>query len=286
MLAFQRKFRINLISKSIRMFCTTPVEESHFEVKQLDDGIKEFLLSRPTRVNALSKLLMTQFEDAIKQVNSSNDTRVIIIRSSKAGMFCAGADLKERRSMTQLEGLNFVKTLRRVFHDFSQIHCPTIAVLDGATLGGGLELALSCDIRIATEQSIIGLPETSLAIIPGAGGTQTLSRIVGEAVAKELIFTADRIPPYRAKELGIINHIENNFESAHLKALEIAKKICANGPIGVRMAKVAISKGMDVSKETGLKIEELCYAQVLSSKDRLEGLQAFAEKRKPVYKGE
>ena len=286
MLAFQKRIRSSTFIKGVRFFCSIPQEESHFEVKQLEDGVKEFLLSRPNRVNALSKLLISQFEDAIKQVNSTNDTRVIILRSSKPGMFCAGADLKERKGMTQLEGLNFVKTLRRVFHDFSQIHCPTIALLDGATLGGGLELALSCDIRIATEQSLIGLPETSLAIIPGAGGTQTLSRIVGEAVAKELIFTADRIPPHRAKELGIINHVENNFESAHLKALEIAKKIWSNGPIGVRMAKVAISKGMDVSKETGLKIEELWYAQVLASKDRLEGLQAFAEKRKPVYKGE
>lgn len=159
--------------------------------------------------------------------------------------------------MTQLESVNFVKTLRRLFHEFSQIHCPTIALLDGATLGGGLELALSCDIRIATESTIIGLPETSLAIIPGAGGTQTLSRIVGEAVAKELIFTAERIQPQRALQLGILNYVEADYESAHKKSLEIAKKICANGPIGVRMAKVAISKGMDVSKETGLKIEEL-----------------------------
>jgi methylglutaconyl-CoA hydratase len=201
-------------------------------------------------------------------------------------MFCAGADLKERKGMSQLESVNFVKTLRRLFHEFSQIHCPTISLIDGATLGGGLELALSTDIRVATEQSIIGLPETSLAIIPGAGGTQTLSRIVGEAVAKELIFTGDRISPQRALDLGIVNYVEKDNESAYQKVVEIANKICKNGPIGVRMAKMAISKGIDVSKESGLKIEELCYAQVLNTSDRLEGLKAFAEKRKPEYKGE
>lgn len=187
--------------------------------------------------------------------------------------------------MSQLVALNFVKSLRRVFHEYSQIHCPTIAVLDGACLGGGLELAMSNDIRIATEQATIGLPETSLAIIPGAGGTQTLSRLVGPAITKELIFTADKITAHRALQLGIVNHVEKDFESAHHKALEMAKKISENGPIGVRMAKIAINRGVEVDKDTGLKIEELCYSQILNTEDRLEGLKAFAEKRKPAYKG-
>ena len=255
-------------------------------MKDLGNGITEFLLDRPAKRNALSKLLISQFEEAIKGVNSTRDTRVVILRSSAPGMFCAGADLKERKTMTPIEGENFVKTLRRLFHEFSQISCPTISLIDGAALGGGMELALSSDIRISTTKAILGFPETSLAIIPGAGGTQTLPRIVGEAIAKELIFTAERINPERALQLGLINYIEKDYESAYEKVLEISNKICSNGPIGVRMAKIAISKGIDGSKESGLKIEELCYAQVLSTKDRLEGLKAFAEKRKPVYKSE
>ena len=241
--------------QTLRYFSTS--QESDFTVNDLGDGVTEFLLDRPNKRNALSKLLVAQFEDAIKEVNASKDTRVIILRSSAPGMFCAGADLTERKSMTPLEGENFVKGLRRLFHQFSQIACPTISLVDGATLGGGLELALSSDIRIATEKAIIGLPETSLAIIPGAGGTQTLPRIVGEAVAKELIFTAARITPQRALELGIVNYVEKDHETAYERVLEIANKICANGPIGVRMAKMAISQGMEVSKESGLKIEEL-----------------------------
>ena len=188
--------------------------------------------------------------------------------------------------MTPDQIVNFVKTLRRVFHEYSQIQCPTIALVDGPALGGGLELAMSNDLRIATEKAIIGLPETSLAIIPGAGGTQTLPRLVGASFAKELIFTGDRITPQRALELGIVNHVEKDYESAHLKALEIANKICQNGPIGVKMAKIAINKGSEVDKDSGLKIEELCYAQIMNTKDRLEALEAFAEKRKPVFKGE
>lgn len=254
MLAFRRFGKI-IGKKGARSLSTTT--DIDFEVKTLDNGIKEFLLSRPKKRNALSVLLMKQFEEAVKLVNSTEDTRVIIMRSSEPGMFCSGADLTERKAMSQLEALNFVKTLRRVFHEYSQIHCPTIALIDGATLGGGLELALSNDIRVATEQSVIGLPETSLAIIPGAGGTQTLQRIVGQAVAKELIFTADRITPQKALQLGIVNYVEKDHESAYKKALEIANKICQNGPIGVRMAKLAISKGGEVDKETGLKIEEL-----------------------------
>lgn len=247
MLSLNSRTRFSKFRGAFRLFCTA-ASEVPFKVNDLDNGVKEFLLNRPEKRNALSKLLVAQFEEAIKQVNSTNDTRVIVIRSSKPGMFCAGADLRERMGMTQLESVNFVKTLRRLFHEFSQIHCPTISLVDGATLGGGLELALSSDIRVATEQAIIGLPETSLAIIPGAGGTQTLPRIVGEAVAKELIFTADKISPERALNLGIVNYVEKDYDSAYQKVLEISKKICVNGPIGVRMAKMAISKGMDVSK--------------------------------------
>lgn len=286
MLGFRKHLCTRNLLQAARFFSTSVEGESHFTVNSLDNGVKEFVLNRPKQRNALSKRLISEFEEAIKDVNSTNDTRAIILRSAEPGMFCAGADLKERKGMSQLESVNFVKTLRRLFHEFSQIHCPTISLVDGATLGGGLELALSSDIRISTEQAIIGLPETSLAIIPGAGGTQTLSRIVGEAVAKELIFTAARISPQRALQLGIVNYVEKDYDTAYQKVQEIAQKICSNGPIGVRMAKTAISKGMNVSKEDGLKIEELCYAQILPTKDRLEGLKAFAEKRKPEYKGE
>lgn len=166
---------------------------------------------------------------------------------------------------------------------------PVLAAVDGTCLGGGLEMALACDIRTVADNALLGLVETKLAIIPGAGGTQRLPRILSPALAKELIFTARVFKGADAYRMGICNHSvpqNDNRDAAYLKALEIAKEILPNGPIGVRMAKKAIDKGMQVDLNTGYAIEEACYAQVVPTKDRLEGLKAFAEKRKPEYKGE
>lgn len=150
-------------------------------------------------------------------------------------------------------------------------------------------MALACDIRTVADNALLGLVETKLAIIPGAGGTQRLPRILNPALAKELIFTARIFKGAAAYEMGICNHSvpqNDSKDAAYLKALELAKEILPNGPIGVRMAKKAIDKGMQVDLNTGYAIEEACYAQVIPTKDRLEGLKAFAEKRKPEYKGE
>lgn len=166
---------------------------------------------------------------------------------------------------------------------------PVIAAIDGAALGGGLEMALAGDIRTAASNVKMGLVETRLAIIPGAGGTQRLPRILSPALAKELIFTARIFDGNEAKKMGIINHVveqNDKNDAAYQKALEIAQEIIPNGPIGVRMAKLAINKGLQVDLSTGYAIEEVCYAQVIPTKDRLEGLKAFIEKRKPNYKGE
>lgn len=191
--------------------------------------------------------------------------------------------------MTPEEATEFVKTLRSLLIRIEQLPMPVIAALDGAALGGGLEMALACDIRTAASNTKMGLVETRLAIIPGAGGTQRLPRILSPALAKELIFTARVFDGKEAKELGLVNHVVEQNESkdaAYQQALKLAEEILPNGPVGVRMAKLAIDKGMQVDLSTGYSIEEICYSQVIPTKDRLEGLAAFAEKRKPVYKGE
>lgn len=162
---------------------------------------------------------------------------------------------------------------------------PTIAAIEGAALGGGLEMALSCDFRIAGAKALLGCPETSLAIIPGAGGTQRLPRLIGLSKAKELIYTSRRIGADAAEKIGLVDYAVDENE-ALTKALELAREILPNGPIGVRMAKEAITKGFEVDQATGMAIERACYAQVIPTKDRMEGLQAFREKRKPTYKGE
>lgn len=236
-----------------------------------------------------SRLLIAQLTDAINKIVYDSNIRVVIIRSLVPGIFCAGADLIERATLSMAETRKYSIDLRSVFLAIEQLSMPVIAAVDGAAMGGGLELALTSDIITTANTAKMGLVETSRAIIPGAGGTQRLPRRLGPSIAKELIFTSRILTGSDATDLGICNHCVNqneNNDAAYLKALEIAKEIIPNGPIGVRMAKKAVNKGIEVDLTSGLEIEEACYAQTLPTKDRLEGLKAFAEKRKPNYKGE
>lgn len=246
-------------------------------------------LNRPAAKNAFSHSLVNQLSSIVEHLKYDKDSRVVILRSLVPGIFCAGADLKERKKQTQEEVRIFVNQLRALLINIEQLPMPVIAAVDGAALGGGLEMALACDIRTASEEAKLGLVETRLAIIPGAGGTQRLPRILGPALAKELIFTSRILSGKEAHQLGVVNHVLPQNEAkdaAYQKALQIAADIVPNGPIGVRMAKKAIDKGIQVDIATGYAIEEACYAQILPTTDRLEGLKAFAEKRKPIYKGE
>ncbi|XP_017079160.1 methylglutaconyl-CoA hydratase, mitochondrial [Drosophila eugracilis] len=261
-------------------------------VERLDGpqtGISVIGLNRPAAKNSFSRGMVETFTDVLDDIKKDNGSRVVVLRSLTPGIFCAGADLKERKGMTPEEATEFVKELRALLIAIEQLPMPVIAALDGAALGGGLEMALACDIRTAASNTKMGLVETRLAIIPGAGGTQRLPRILSPALAKELIFTARVFDGAEAKDLGLVNHVVQQNESkdaAYQQALKLAEEILPNGPVGVRMAKLAIDKGMQVDLATGYSIEEICYSQVIPTKDRLEGLAAFAEKRKPVYKGE
>ncbi|KAH8298410.1 hypothetical protein KR044_002042 [Drosophila immigrans] len=253
------------------------------------EGITVLGLNRPAAKNSFSRGLVNTFSDILHDIKRDNASRVVVLRSLTPGIFCAGADLKERKGMTTEETSEFVTQLRGLLISLEQLPMPVIAALDGAAMGGGLEMALACDMRTAATNAKMGLVETRLAIIPGAGGTQRLPRILSPALAKELIFTARVFDGAEAKELGLVNHAVQQNESkdaAYQRALKIAEEILPNGPVGVRMAKLAVDKGMQVDLNTGYSIEEVCYAQVIPTKDRLEGLAAFAEKRKPVYKGE
>ncbi|XP_023380251.1 methylglutaconyl-CoA hydratase, mitochondrial isoform X3 [Pteropus vampyrus] len=200
-----------------------------------------------------------------------------------------GADLKERVKMNSSEVGPFVSKIRAVINEIANLPVPTIAAIDGFALGGGLELALACDIRVAASSAKMGLVETKMAIIPGGGGTQRLPRAIGMSLAKELIFSARVLDGQEAKAVGLISHVlEQNQEgdAAYKKALDLAREFLPQGPVALRVAKLAINQGMEVDLVTGLAIEEACYAQTISTKDRLEGLLAFKEKRSPRYKGE
>lgn len=274
-----------------RTFATAETGKEIF-LNRLDGehkGITVINLNRPEAKNSFSRNLLNAFENILGELEHDNNSRCVILRSSSPGIFCAGADLKERRTMTQDEAKEFVTSLRELFIALEQLPMPSIAALDGPALGGGLEMALACDMRTAADDTKMGLVETRLAIIPGAGGTQRLPRILSPALAKELIFTSRVLNGKEAKDLGVVNHTvpqNETRDAAYQKALEIAEEILPNGPVGVRMAKLAIDKGIQVDLNTGYSIEEICYSQVIPTKDRLEGLKAFSEKRKPIYKGE
>lgn len=250
-----------------------------------DSGIVELTLDRPGSKNAIGKDMLIGLEHSLETINKDLSSKVMMICSSVPKVFCAGADLKERRAMSPTEVHSFVNTLRSTFSLLEALNIPTIAVMEGAALGGGLEMALSCDLRICGEDAVMGLPETGLAIIPGAGGTQRLARLIGRSIAKELIFTGRKIYGAEALSVGLVNYCVPPG-SAYSKALEIAREINQKGPVAVRMAKRAINDGLDMDMASALRLEEECYQQVLDTKDRLEGLAAFAEKRKPRYTGQ
>lgn len=252
-------------------------------------GIAVLGLNRAKAKNSFSISLVKKLRNHVDLLGHDKSVRVLILRSLVPGVFCAGADLKERATLTQDQVSQFVGSLRKLLTDIEQLPMPVIAAIDGVALGGGLEMALACDIRVAAHNARMGLVETKLAILPGAGGTQRLPRVINPALAKELIFTSRVFNGQEAEKMGICNHsVLQNDEgtAAYEKALVLAEEILPNGPVGVRMAKKAIDKGLQVDIATGYAIEEACYAQVIPTKDRLEGLKAFAEKRKPEYKGE
>ncbi|KAK7071919.1 hypothetical protein SK128_021439 [Halocaridina rubra] len=288
-LASVRMFRGSLVNSVNRLYSTSTSDVAVERLQGEYEGIAVFGFQRPAAKNAISKNLLKEFEEAIASVRHDRSVRVVLLRSLVPGVFCAGADLKERAAMKPEDVGPFVAKARSCISDLENLPMPVIVALDGAALGGGLEMALACDLRVAADTAKMGLVETRLAIIPGAGGTQRLPRIVGAAKAKELIFTAAILNGKEAAEVGLVNHVaaqNENGDAAYQKALELAKKIIPNGPVGVKMAKTAITRGMEVDLTTGLTIEEACYAQVIPTKDRIEGLTAFKEKRKPMYKGE
>lgn len=253
-----------------------------------DNGIAVLGLNRPAARNSFGKVLISQLNEALTSIRQNNKLRVLIIRSLVPKVFCAGADLRERLKMDNSEVPQFVSNLRNLVGDIEVLPTPVISAIDGVALGGGLELALATDIRVASSEAKMGLVETKLAIIPGGGGTQRLPRTVGVAKAKELIYTARILDGEQAMRIGLVNEVvpqNKTGDAAYQAALSIAREILPNGPIGVRLAKVAISKGAEMSLEDGLKIERQCYNQLVDTKDRIEGLAAFLAKRVPIYKG-
>jgi enoyl-CoA hydratase/carnithine racemase len=240
-------------------------------------------LNRPEAKNAISQALLKEFHSHILDISKSN-CRVLVIKGA-GDSFSAGADLKERNSMSDPEVREFLTNINLCFTNLSHLPFPTIACINGFAFGGGLELALSCDIRYASESAIMGLTETKLGIIPGAGGTQRLSRIVGEQTAKEWIFSAKKVTAMKAKEKGLVSEIFSDGSLVE-STQALANEIASSAPLAVRAAKKAIRFGIEMSYDDSIQWERLCYFETISTVDRREALSAFREKRKPNFKGE
>lgn len=261
------------------------MNEKTILVDKRTDGIAIVTLNRPEAANAFSRQMLYDFQDALSDLKSDANVRVVILTGSGEKAFCAGADLKERRGMTNSEVKQAVRLIGKTINEVENLPQPVIAAINGVAFGGGLELALACDLRVGALEAKLGLTETSLAIIPGAGGTQRLPRLIGLGKAKELIFTAKRLTAEEAVKVGILEYVCPLSELLK-QALELASSMVKNGPLALVQAKIAINRGMEVDLATGLKIEELAYDALIPTEDRLEGLKAFAEKRAPLYKGQ
>lgn len=232
------------------------------------------------RRNALSKAMVGELEANVARVSSGRDVRVVVLRGAGTKAFCAGADLKERATMKPEEVPIFLERMRAIFRSLERSDCVFIAFINGAAFGGGTELSLCCDLRVIDPLAEMGLTEVKLGIIPGAGGTQRLPRLVGQGVAKELILTGRRVGAEEAVRIGLASRIGTQEDAEAL-----AKAICENAPIAVSLAKHAIDEGAHLDLDAALQLEQVKYAVTLTTEDRVEGLKAFAEKRAPIYRG-
>ena len=242
-------------------------------------------IQRPLRMNSLSRDLLLGFGRLSREVASNASVRAVVVTGAGDKAFCAGADLKERRGMSENDVRVQIDLYRSELASLDRCPKPVVAAINGVALGGGLELALVCDLRVAASHAELGFPETSLGIIPGGGGTQRLPRLVGEARAKELILLARRLSAAEALAWGLVNRVTPEGASVVDDAVSWLAPVAQGAPIAQAAALEAIDRAPDLPLDLGLEIEKVSYDKVLMSEDRREALEAFAAKRKPVFNG-
>ncbi|MCX5204600.1 enoyl-CoA hydratase-related protein [Streptomyces sp. NBC_00237] len=256
-------------------------------VRRHGDGgyVAELVLDRPKAMNAVSSAMAASIGEACAALAADPGVRTTVVTSSNDRAFCVGADLKERNSFSDAELVRQRPTARAAYTGVLELPMPTVAAVHGYALGGGYELALACDLIVADGTAVVGLPEVSVGVIPGGGGTQLLPRRVGAARAAELVFTARRVEADEAKELGLVDVLAGEGD-ARGEALALAARIAANSPVGLRAAKRAMRLGQGLDLRAGLEVEDAAWRSVAFSGDRAEGVAAFNEKRKPEWPGE
>ncbi|MFY2561246.1 enoyl-CoA hydratase/isomerase family protein [Corallococcus terminator] len=247
-----------------------------------DGAVATLTIDRPKALNALNNKTLQEFEAALKSLGA--DTRVLIVTGGGEKAFVAGADIAEMSALEVPEAQKFAALGHRAFALLESLSIPTIAAVNGFALGGGCELALACDFIYASEKAQLGLPEVGLGVIPGFGGTQRLTRAVGRARAKELVFTGARIDAAKAKEIGLVLEVLPAGELlAHCRS--IAAKMIKNGPLAIAKAKRVIEQGADKDLGEANELERQGFAELFGSDDQREGMKAFLEKRPAVFTG-
>jgi enoyl-CoA hydratase len=247
------------------------------------DGVATITLNRPKAFNALNDELMGELDRLMDEVAADDEVKAVII-TGNAKAFAAGGDIAYMASADPLKAEAFIALCHRAIDKIENLDKPVIAAIAGMALGGGCELAMGCDIRIAAEGAIIGQPEINLGIMPGAGGTQRLARLVGMGWAKQLIFSGENIDAETALRIGLVNKVVP-AESLLEEATKLAKKLAAKAPVAMRMAKKCINLGANVDLASGLVFEQKVWSFLFATADQKEGMAAFLEKRKPVFQG-
>lgn len=249
---------------------------------EIEDGIAIMTINRPEVRNALDFVTWDEIRAAMRELRNNVEVQVIILTGAGGKAFASGADIKSLQQRTVMEQMN--SEVNDILYEISILNKPVIAAVDGYALGGGCELSMACDIRIATKQSKFGQPEVNLGIIPGGGGTQRLQRLVGIGKAKELIFTGDIISAEEAERIGLVQKVVENGTVLQ-SAKEIAAKIRGKGPVAISLAKMSINVGANTDLYSGLYFERYAQAIAFSTQDKAEGTSAFIEKRPAMFKG-
>ncbi|HEX9970635.1 MAG TPA: enoyl-CoA hydratase-related protein [bacterium] len=245
------------------------------------DAIGIIKINRPESLNALNIETLEEIRDAVTSLNNEEDIKVIIF-TGEGKAFIAGADIKQMKDMNENDAREFCNMGQKIFDIIEHLDKPVIAAVNGFALGGGCELAMACDMRIASEHAKFGQPEVNVGVIPGFGGTQRLPRLVGKGIAKELIFTGDVIDAHSALRIGLVNRVVAS-ESLLEEAIAIAQKIVTKGPAAILIAKSVINRGLDTNMANGLEIERDGFVQCVASGEAKEGMEAFVTKRKPNW---
>ena len=259
-------------------------KETKAVVLEKKDKVATIILNRPAALNALNDRLLSELELIVRETATDPSVRAVVITGAGEKAFCAGADLSELSKMTSEAAGGLSRRIQRIFNDLEAMRKPVIAKINGFCLAAGLELALACDIRIATATAVFGLPETTRGLIPGAGGTQRLPRLIGKTKALELLLTGERIDAAEAAQLGLLNAVVPVYELDR-SVDNLLTKLRAQSPVALGILKDAVNTGLELDLEQALEYEANCFEAAFDTEDAREGLAAFVEKRKPEFVG-